>query len=106
LSLLKKCSLSKHIGPNHSLHRLESLCYRPGAKALAVETRVVAHYRGQVRGIARTGSIYDPISTKKMLSEPTSHGKTGFWRHPEGSKGTQFAEKARFFSAFRMTILI
>jgi len=106
LGLLKKCSLSKHIGPNHGLHRLESLCYQPGAKALAVETGVLAHYRGQFRGIARTGSIYDPISTKKMLSEPTSHGKTGFWCHPEGREGFQLAEKARFFSAFRMTILI
>jgi hypothetical protein len=66
----------------------------------------LAHYRGQVRGIARTESIIDPISTKKMLGEPTSHGKTGFWSHPEGRGGTQLAEKARFFTAFRMTFFI
>ncbi len=47
LRFLKKCSLSKPRGPYHGVDRLESLGHRPGAKALAVERRVLAHYRGR-----------------------------------------------------------
>lgn len=46
-SLSKKCSPSKPRGPIHDLYRLEGLGYRPGFKALAVGTRVLAHYRGR-----------------------------------------------------------
>lgn len=66
----------------------------PGFKALAVEARVLAHYRGRLGEIARKEIIIDPISRKEM-KEPASHGKTGFWGQPEGREGSQLAEKAR-----------
>jgi hypothetical protein len=94
--LVKKSSLFNHRGPNHGLHRLESLGYRPGTKALAVETRVLAQYRGQVRGIARTGNIYDPISTKKMLSELQAMAKPVFGVILKAGKDLNLPKKRDF----------